>query len=360
MFGSQTLDIAVGLVLLFLLVSIMLTALNEAIEAKLKTRAADLEKAIEQLLDDPGSESRAMVEKFYNHPLIFSLFPDGYVTRVKSKWFGRSSAPNLPSYIPRDLFSGAVLDMVRRGEASDHVKKLVGRIQEMQGSDLSRTRTQLENWFDGTMDRAAGWYKRRTQRQLFWLGFALAIALNLNPIAVAQYLSQTPAARDRLVAMAQNVTESSAAPSATPSSQSAPAPCAQGESGWDAVSACHKAISDVALPIGWSEFAWKRTFPETRTPPNSLGAVGSWIVASWLSIVVALIGWAITGLAATLGAPFWFDMLNKIMVVRSTVKPREKSGDEASEDRTLKPAPTIVVQQPRAGGAVAGTEAKPG
>ena len=34
-----------------------------------------------------------------------------------------------------------------------------------------------------------------------------------------------------------------------------------------------------------------------------------------------------------LGAPFWFDVLNKFMVIRATVKPREKSPDEASEDR---------------------------
>jgi len=34
----------------------------------------------------------------------------------------------------------------------------------------------------------------------------------------------------------------------------------------------------------------------------------------------------------SLGAPFWFDMLNKIIVVRSTVKPQEKSGTEAPKD----------------------------
>jgi len=42
-----------------------------------------------------------------------------------------------------------------------------------------------------------------------------------------------------------------------------------------------------------------------------------------------------TAFAATLGAPFWFDVLNKVMVIRSTVKPHEKSPEEASEDRQL-------------------------
>jgi hypothetical protein len=49
-----------------------------------------------------------------------------------------------------------------------------------------------------------------------------------------------------------------------------------------------------------------------------------------------IIGWLITALAISLGAPFWFDILNKIMVVRSTVKPHEKSPEEASEDKQKK------------------------
>jgi hypothetical protein len=43
-------------------------------------------------------------------------------------------------------------------------------------------------------------------------------------------------------------------------------------------------------------------------------------------------GWLLTALAISLGAPFWFDMLNKFIVVRSTVKPKEKSPEEKSKD----------------------------
>jgi hypothetical protein len=44
-----------------------------------------------------------------------------------------------------------------------------------------------------------------------------------------------------------------------------------------------------------------------------------------------VLGWLVTALALSLGAPFWFDMLNKFMVVRSTIKPKEKSPDEPSK-----------------------------
>jgi hypothetical protein len=54
---------------------------------------------------------------------------------------------------------------------------------------------------------------------------------------------------------------------------------------------------------------------------------------AWNQLNTHLLGWILTAFALSFGAPFWFDMLNKIMVIRSTVKPREKSGDEGSEDR---------------------------
>ena len=45
-----------------------------------------------------------------------------------------------------------------------------------------------------------------------------------------------------------------------------------------------------------------------------------------------LFGWLLTALAISLGAPFWFDILNKIIVIRSTVKPKEKSQEDKSKD----------------------------
>jgi hypothetical protein len=44
------------------------------------------------------------------------------------------------------------------------------------------------------------------------------------------------------------------------------------------------------------------------------------------------LGWIITSIALSLGAPFWFDTLNKFMVVRSTVKPQEKSQTDKTKD----------------------------
>jgi len=51
-----------------------------------------------------------------------------------------------------------------------------------------------------------------------------------------------------------------------------------------------------------------------------------------LFAVCSFFGWLITACAVSLGAPLWFDMLNKVIVVRSTIKPHEKSLEERSKD----------------------------
>ena len=55
---SEILDVAIGLVLVYLLISVLMTSVCEAIEAILKTRAGDLEQAMLQLVHVRSSAPR--------------------------------------------------------------------------------------------------------------------------------------------------------------------------------------------------------------------------------------------------------------------------------------------------------------
>ena len=87
-----------------------------------------------------------------------------------------------------------------------------------------------------------------------------------------------------------------------------------------------RARVDAAVPPG----APRARAAILRDRPDGPSRDGSW----W---VLKVFGLLLTGIAVSLGAPFWFDVLNKFMVIRSTVKPHEKSLPEGSEDR--RPAP---------------------
>lgn len=70
------------------------------------------------------------------------------------------------------------------------------------GADLDTFRRKLEDWFNDTMDRASGWYKRYTRVVLFILGLIVAYTFNVDTIAIHRILATNKPARDQLVQMA--------------------------------------------------------------------------------------------------------------------------------------------------------------
>ncbi|HEY5392761.1 MAG TPA: hypothetical protein VIJ57_11630, partial [Hanamia sp.] len=70
------------------------------------------------------------------------------------------------------------------------------------GADLNTFRTKLEDWFNDTMDRATGWYKKYTRVVLLIIGLIVAFVFNVDTIAIHTILSTNKPARDQLVQMA--------------------------------------------------------------------------------------------------------------------------------------------------------------
>jgi hypothetical protein len=354
MFGSEILEVAIGIIFVFLLVSIICTAVREAIETKLKTRAAHLEHAIRELLHDRGAEGLAA--DVYRHPLINALFSGEYQpTEFKKGPPGAlTRGRDLPSYIPSRNFSMALMDIVVRGPAANAAtsgsgtaqvntqnvrasiqnivnpavqRVLLTALDEAQG-DLDRARKNVEAWFDSSMDRISGHYKRASQRIIFWIGLAVAVLMNVNAIRVAEYLYTHDAARAVVVAQAEKAAGDSAYLQRT-------------------YEQARTDLKALPIPLGWKGVDFGLPFTE-RTIKRVVGGRTQNVVVRrnfWEYVVSPVLGWLIVAFAATLGAPFWFDVLNKVMVIRSTVKPNEKSPNEASEDRQLRP-----VRKPAAGG----------
>jgi hypothetical protein len=179
---------------------------------------------------------------------------------------------------------------------------LLMAIDAAQG-DLNALQKNIEDWYNSSMDRVSGWYKRSSHWIIFTTGLIVAAVLNVNTITIADYLYRNDTARAAIVARAQNAAADPAFLSRN----------------YDDV---NKQLDSIGLPIGWTT-GWGA--PRRGNEPGAQGI--------WNNGLAPILGWLITAFAATMGAPFWFDVLNKVMVVRSTVKPHEKSPEEASEDR---------------------------
>jgi hypothetical protein len=340
MFDSGILDVALGIAFVFILVSTLCSAIREGLESWLKTRATYLEYAIRELLHDRAGDKLA--KDFFQHPLINGLFQGNYragPSTVKPSLWQRGK--NLPSYIPARSFALTLIDLAARGPVSgphdsaqvvsfESLRASLGKLQnpaveralasalDSAEGDLDKVRQNLEAWYDGAMDRVSGWYKRSTQGIIFFVAAAVALGLNVNTITIADSLYRNKALRDAAVAVA-----------------------ARGE-----VQNYDDALTQfdrMRVPLGWSggwgapKNAAENALITQRRAAAGLPAGGQFEL--WNEVFGPILGLLITAFAATLGAPFWFDVLNKIMVIRATVKPHQKSPEEASEDRQAPAAP---------------------
>jgi hypothetical protein len=170
-------------------------------------------------------------------------------------------------------------------------------------NDFDAALGTIEQWFDSSMDRVSGWYKRSSQWIIFWIALFVAVTLNVNAIDIAEFLYRNEAVREAIVARAESA-------------------ATEGGLATRGYGQARTELESLGLPIGWGD--QKELSKRTGD-------------AWWDDVLAPGFGWLLTALAATLGAPFWFDVLNKTMVIRSTVKPREKSPEEASEDRQFPP-----------------------
>ncbi|MCA1613220.1 MAG: hypothetical protein LC800_03480 [Acidobacteria bacterium] len=387
MFGSTVLEVAIGMIFVYLLMSLLCSAVNEYIELKLQHRSKNLWRGIQLLLNGEINERKErpdmiaagpgvappppppgqtppkldIASELYQHGLVRALFRDerslpSYIPsrtfalalwNLASRRAGEMAAPSSP---PAAAAGFTAADLKKIREVIDQLpnKELaqaLGTLIDEAKGDFNKALKNVEDWYDGAMDRVSGWYKRRVQKHLIVIGCVAALLVNADSVNIAKSLIQDKALRDVVVASADDyLREQSAAnagaggarPAASsPSVSPAPAdPEAK-------IRQVRQQLYDLGLPIGW---AFDKSYTQDpRGVPR--GGEGKLATAGWL--LLKLFGLFMTGLAISQGAPFWFDLLNKFMVIRSTVKPKEKSQEQPSKD---KPAPETEVGGDDAGG----------
>jgi hypothetical protein len=269
---------------------------TELVSQLLGWRAQTLEQAIRNLVTDQTTR-----DAFYSHPLIRSL--------GNPKASGEHAHP---SYIPARLFALVLLDVVApvQGTAkapvedqavAQELRTALRTLTAATEADLEASRKKVEVWFDDVMDRASGWYKRKAQWALLAIAVVVTGVANADAINLATTLWQSPSLRASMVEAAASY----AAGAQAAGSQ---------EETLDQAQQRLDQLSNSGLPLGWAE--------------DKVLAGGK--PAQWLSKLAGLL---LTALAASLGAPFWFDLVNKLVNVRSTgnVPPRSAATTSSSE-----------------------------
>ena len=290
---------------------------------------------------------------------LIGIAPEKEITVVSNQML-------LPAYIPSRTFVLAMVDLLNRNVAkgadamgademagireflrshqsqfpdNKATEAMLTLASDAQG-DLKKFQDNLESWYNAAMDRASGWYKKYTQTILLGIGLVLAVLFNVDSVRVARTLWSDRDARQAMVNAASDYAKDhpattaasgsasdSSSGSASDSSTGSASDSSSGSSAADLKAKLETtaqnfedATASALLPVGWKHpFEANWSFFKSDKKTAIMLALG------------LLPGWLITALAISLGAPFWFDTLNQFMVVRSTIKPEEKSKPEASK-----------------------------
>lgn len=333
------LEVAIGLVFAWLILSVATMEIQNWITARLETRAQFLEQSILEMFKNEQS----LVDQFYNHPAIVELSK----LDKKGRW-------KKPAFIPAALFAEVAMEVLlnagRGGEEvpagamsfdlmassveetkaiSPDLSRLMDRLfpqpSEMAGPGVSygledyaakvnEYRANVERWFDNVMGQASAWYKENALAWAFGIGLVLSIVFNIDTINITQKLWREPTIRQALVAQAENF---------------------QLEEGADNIAQVPGYFDSLAMPVGWTTVpAAEPSACNTRITAD--GRFSFWVAGECRVLVnvplvtdmggwlLKFLGFVISAFAARQGAPFWFDILKKLLTVRNEIKPKEE------------------------------------
>lgn len=310
MLGMPILDVAIGLAFFYLLFALVCTTVNETLSRLLRQRPKTLEEAISNLL---GGSS--WTEKILQHPLIA-----GGARKDKN---GKLETP---SYIDPKVFATALLDHFT-GQASlrdldafqTGIKELPQQTQQalntllnqVQG-DWDKFHAQIEDWYKAVMDRAEGWYKRYVQKQTKILALVIVLWVNFDTLHVADRLWTDSTLRSSVVEQAKARAQSRP-------EQSKDLPLVRYEdprnpSQGKPINVEKGPLSSEEQALIGSVTGWGPDIQELSSRIQRQS--GSYApLFPWL--LMHLLGWTLSVFAISLGAPFWFDTLNRFMNLRN-------------------------------------------
>jgi len=283
---------------------------------------ASRKNILTQLITNP-------VGSIYSHPTIYSLSKPG----------------KLPDRIPTNDFTVALLDLlddVGRGEGDEGKKSadtinidyIIKGIKNLEGdregdkithplafrlrsllytaqintqivkgekgieASLDEFQKAVSEWFDNTVARGSLWYKSRMQLIGIVCGFILAISLNADTLGISNALWHNAVLRESI-------------------SQAADASAKLGQPTGEQAQKQLQELMDIGLPIGWS-FEKPDTANNTGNTNNSVTPKDPRAfptdLGGWVSKIIGLV---LTGLAISQGSQIWFDLMNRLLNLRS-------------------------------------------
>ncbi len=338
------LETAIAVILIIVIFSIVTYVIQELIAANFEYRGKMLKKSLHLLLDTKAGQ--AVADAIYAHPQIKKL---------------RDEKDKLPAYVPAANFALALIDKV--GEVAPNAagnplytnfKNGIGAFAGSNGDlqtllnnyvatskDLQELQANIEKWYNEYMDRVTGWYKKNTRFTLRIIAAAIVIAFNIDLVKITQVIHTNEQVRTPLVIAGEDMADKADYVKNLYESNVNSRLALIKESYKDTMSKATAANSadttEIKKLIAKEQDSLLTNYTKNQAiEMKSLlakidvpGLPIGWDNPDWKSFkkgfLLTIIGWFLATTAISMGAPFWFDLLIKIVNIRRTgIKPKEE------------------------------------
>jgi len=287
------LTVVIGIIFVLLLLSLLATTIMELLASFFHLRGRNLSKALRNMLAS-SDHSEVLLKEFKSNSLFKHL----------SQQYSRSKQ-GPPSYINAETFQSILFNIVVKGEDVSQLKEKIDALPDPDlrnvlnqllndaDNELDMFKVNIEKWFNDVMDRASGWYKRYTQKILVWVGILIALIFNADTFSIYERLSSDPQTLQAIVVSAESFVNEHGT-ELTPS---------QAQSFDQSIESVRTILEQQSqsiiepLGLGWESMNYDLDY------------------YGWAAKVL---GWLVTALAISLGAPFWFDLLRKVVNIRAS------------------------------------------
>jgi len=351
--SSTYVELAIGLVLAFFLLSLLVSWLNEAVVRVFSIRGKYLWAYLRDTLDGAEKQVSRLPARIRDVfvKLPFNLIPGGdprpaysptpapstmaeEVPPFTRELYERLQEIDRPkwsrsaiSQIPPARFAVAILEIVT-GRYNSNVDEFVAALEAAKSplslpvkslwatanGDLELLRKGVETWFDTEMQRLTQLYRRHIRLVLTVIATAVVLLFSVDSLEYGKMLLADEAYRTEIVAVANGNPEAmerlqrdcAAAAGAAGSTSTDPYACLTQNLSTPAFIKLfqHAPVRFDLARSGTPTWAWNHTDWRDRLNP-----------AHWL-------GFALTIVALNFGAPFWWDVLRRITGARRILSPR--------------------------------------
>lgn len=325
------LDAFIGIVTIYFTLSLTVTAFSELIIQWCGLHAKSLCTLITNMTES------SMCKKMLGHPRIEGL-------KVKTS--------RNPSRIPEDTFVYVLLDCYLDGEylkhrnspkqicellrdkanlecTGDHRlayldeswKQQIYSYWQQSNDNPNNFEQHLKTWFNDAGERCRDWFKRRIQTWvLLPVGFVVSVIINVNTIDMYRLLLEDPILREQQIAFTKQIMESQnieeincIIPGMNTINENSDA------------KSCKEIAREISIDmppiVGWNESTPLVKAYEKSGSLNELLEQSPWLV------IKNILGWLITAIALSLGSPFWFDVIKRLLKARDRVRSTSELSD---------------------------------